>query len=883
MKNDWRLKKYAEKLRLKWNPLISDSKDQRLAISVQILLTGSYFGMLSSGLIAIIPFDVKLIFGIAFSWNFFCFTFVFGSFCSSFLKVWLQSNFSLFFVLYHYPIVIARCTGYLITLYNSLNHPSLSERERLSFYIFIFVIETFCLTFTRVTFKIGAPAYFLGLVCVGVTFFLLKELQDLVIFFSGFSFVAVFFLSQTSLHQNMTIRQLQKSLSDFSKIKLFENQELLLAKQVEETKAKSLVFGQLAHDIGSPLSALSMAFELLEREIGHLFRSTLCCDASSKKQEELCEAFEAIHASITAIATLRQSMLDYVKKASGVLLKPSVEPVDVKKLVANKAFGILRLLLRSKPSIQASYSLDVSLENIKILSVENWLLDMLLNFISNAVKFTERGVIEIVVNQKQVGESAFICFEVKDTGKGIANDKASELFVAFNQLQNNEGGTGLGLVAVKEKAVLLGGDAGFFNNEGKPGATFYFLVPNEQVRSPIAHSKERQRSCLSVIPRKSAQSLRMTPKVHVELGKRRETAGRAYSYNSDQIQMSGFNSRSLSSNFDSFDVGQCSECHSSTSSVVLMGSSASGTKQLFLSPQPDSACSNLNSVFQTPIHRLPTIHSMDNAVDCGGDPSISYCAGPMGVDSLGTPYFSEQLHAHCASQTMKLYNRHRSTSRNQLKSSPTSTAENPKEDTARFLSTEACHIRNQIQLNNLQPTPRNSPSVVMVVDDSHILLTLYSRMLKKYGIRKVITADSGAACMDILFGKDRQQLQSVVDIILIDDQMPPGLRGPEVMSRIVAVCKKLMTPCPSMYLCTGSNSDALTEEFPELQKHVKYTYQKPITLEIIKAILVREKNLEPISANPEHANGNLFELNTGAVLESQLRTECLRHELLNEL
>ena len=114
-------------------------------------------------------------------------------------------------------------------------------------------------------------------------------------------------------------------------------------------------------------------------------------------------------------------------------------------------------------------------------------------------------------------------------------------------------------------------------------------------------------------------------------------------------------------------------------------------------------------------------------------------------------------------------------------------------------------------------------------------------------------------------------------------------------------------PCPSMYLCTGSDPDAVTEEFPVVQKHARYIYQKPITLDIIKEILIREKSLEPISANQgtfltlaensdndpnsilytgtfdQTPSAKLFELNTGAVLESQLRTECLRHELFSEL
>jgi CheY-like chemotaxis protein/HPt (histidine-containing phosphotransfer) domain-containing protein len=106
----------------------------------------------------------------------------------------------------------------------------------------------------------------------------------------------------------------------------------------------------------------------------------------------------------------------------------------------------------------------------------------LLNFINNAIKFTERGQIVVTVNvlQNFAGtQPALLEFRVKDTGIGIRLDRQSALFESFTQVDASTarlyGGTGLGLAICKRLAEMMGGDVGVVSAPGE-GSTFWFTA-----------------------------------------------------------------------------------------------------------------------------------------------------------------------------------------------------------------------------------------------------------------------------------------------------------------------------------------------------------------------------------------------------------------------
>ncbi|MEW6513927.1 MAG: ATP-binding protein [Pseudomonadota bacterium] len=105
---------------------------------------------------------------------------------------------------------------------------------------------------------------------------------------------------------------------------------------------------------------------------------------------------------------------------------------------------------------------------------------VLLNFASNAVKFTEHGRIDLrVLRAHKNGETTLLRFEVSDTGIGIPPEAQSRLFMSFQQADSSTtrhyGGTGLGLAIAKDLAELMGGEVGVASEPGQ-GSTFWFTA-----------------------------------------------------------------------------------------------------------------------------------------------------------------------------------------------------------------------------------------------------------------------------------------------------------------------------------------------------------------------------------------------------------------------
>ena len=112
------------------------------------------------------------------------------------------------------------------------------------------------------------------------------------------------------------------------------------------------------------------------------------------------------------------------------------------------------------------------------------LRQILLNLVSNAVKFTKRGKISVIVSKiANGGENIQLQFAVKDTGIGIPADKIDRLFTSFSQVDSSTaklfGGTGLGLAISKNLVNLMGGEIGVKSTYGV-GSTFFFNIRTKE-------------------------------------------------------------------------------------------------------------------------------------------------------------------------------------------------------------------------------------------------------------------------------------------------------------------------------------------------------------------------------------------------------------------
>src|SRR5919199_3212082 len=187
---------------------------------------------------------------------------------------------------------------------------------------------------------------------------------------------------------------------------------------------------------------------------------------------------EAVRRSGEALLAIINDILDFSKIEAGKLDIELVD-LDLRQVIADateleaehaRARG-LELIARVHPDVPARLHGD-----------PGRLRQVLVNLVSNAVKFTERGG-QVFVRARLLAETAdssLVRFEVQDTGIGIEPEARSRLFQPFSQADGSTsrryGGTGLGLAISKGLVELMGGEIGVDSTPGL-GSTFWFTLP----------------------------------------------------------------------------------------------------------------------------------------------------------------------------------------------------------------------------------------------------------------------------------------------------------------------------------------------------------------------------------------------------------------------
>jgi len=270
--------------------------------------------------------------------------------------------------------------------------------------------------------------------------------------------------SQAQLEEQQAELEASNAQLKAQAVELEQQKETLVVAREEAERAsryKSEFLANMSHELRTPLNSTLILSRLLAQ------------NKEGRLSDEQVRFAETIHASGTTLLTLISDILDLAKIEAGAT-SVHVESVAVSRLVDT--------IERTFQPLAADRSLTFAVDTAptapsEMLTDAQHLQQILMNLVSNALKFTERGGVVLRV-RPETGNR--IVFEVRDTGPGIPLDQQQVIFEAFRQADGSShrrhGGTGLGLSISLQLTHLLGGDITLQSAPGA-GSTFGLVLP----------------------------------------------------------------------------------------------------------------------------------------------------------------------------------------------------------------------------------------------------------------------------------------------------------------------------------------------------------------------------------------------------------------------
>jgi PAS domain S-box-containing protein len=278
--------------------------------------------------------------------------------------------------------------------------------------------------------------------------------------------------------------QLEEKVEERTKELTQKNVELIVAmkKAKEADMLKSQFMSMISHELKTPLNSIigfsKLMLNGMDGEINDLQKADL----------------EHIYQSGEHLLGIVNDVLDFAKIEAGKmeLHKENVELFEIVNEVMITSTYLLSAKVGSASHPSGSplatggkgrdidLRVDISPRLPKIFADGRRIKQVLLNLMSNAIKFTEEGSIMLKVDVRENDNGKEVVFSVKDTGIGIKQEDQGKIFEAFRQIDASTarkiGGTGLGLIIAKNFVEMHSGRIWFESQFGK-GTNFYFTIP----------------------------------------------------------------------------------------------------------------------------------------------------------------------------------------------------------------------------------------------------------------------------------------------------------------------------------------------------------------------------------------------------------------------
>ena len=230
-------------------------------------------------------------------------------------------------------------------------------------------------------------------------------------------------------------------------------------------RAKSAFLANMSHELRTPLNAIIGYSEMLEE------------DAQASGNAPFVSDLQKIRAAGKHLLGLINDVLDLSKVEAGKM-KLFLETFDVAKVVEEVVSTASPLVEKNGNKLVVRCAPHVGQLREDITKVRQ----VLLNLLSNAAKFTDKGTVSLDVTREEDVAGTWVVFRVRDTGIGMTPEQLGRLFQAFTQAdgstQRKYGGTGLGLALSRKFCVMMGGDINAESEAGK-GSTFTMRLPGD--------------------------------------------------------------------------------------------------------------------------------------------------------------------------------------------------------------------------------------------------------------------------------------------------------------------------------------------------------------------------------------------------------------------